>query len=236
MSKKKTVHVVADDIFPQALIIGDSPLVQMLLDSLKVRGCNVKLTKNPQEILLADSPLRFDYIFEIDSSVSANEIKNKLLSREGKFLLIELEKEFNNLEKLGQEFKVFRAGIISLWESRDLTGRIFKTIFSKETSGITDERKIAEVKKDPPLDLSKPIVRKEVVTRTFSEPKPFIPIKSSPESKQQPEITHRRKKISRRFVIFLIIFLVIILGISASVGWYFMSFKKSLSYLKIHLA
>ncbi|MBI3955141.1 DUF4012 domain-containing protein, partial [Candidatus Gottesmanbacteria bacterium] len=77
---------------------------------------------------------------------------------------------------------------------------------------------------------------KEVVTRTVSEPKPFIPIEPIPISKQQPEKMQRQKKISRRFVIFLIIFLVIILGISASMGWYFMSFKKSLSYLKIHLA
>ncbi|MBI3955167.1 hypothetical protein HY338_01880, partial [Candidatus Gottesmanbacteria bacterium] len=165
MSKKKTIHAVDDDIFPQALVIGDSPLVQMLLDSLKTRGCNVKVSKNPEEILLADSPLRFDYVFEIDSTVKADEIKNKLLSREGKFLLIELEKEFKDLEKLGQEFKVFRAGIISLWTGSDLTGRIFKTIFSKESSGVTDERKIAEVKKVPSLDLPKPAVRKEVVTR-----------------------------------------------------------------------
>lgn len=227
MSKKKTLHVVDDDIFPQALLIGDNPLVQMLLDSLKARGCVVKLIKNPQEAQATDSPLRFDYIFEIDSSDNAGEIKKKLLSREGKFILIELETEFKDPEKLGQEFKVFRAGIISLWEDRDLTGRIFKTIFSKETSGITDERKIAEVKKDPTMDLPKPAVRKEVISKIVTESKPLVPIKALPVSK--------RKKISRRWTILFFLLFVIIIGISASVGWYFLSFKKSLSYLKIHL-
>ena len=32
MTQKKTIQIVGDDIFPQALIIGDNTLVQMLLE------------------------------------------------------------------------------------------------------------------------------------------------------------------------------------------------------------
>ncbi len=227
MTQKKTIQIVGDDIFPQALVVGDNELVQMLLDSLKVRGCNVKLAKNPQEALASDSPLRFDYIFQLGSSVNAFEIKRKLLSREGKFLLVELDSEFADPGNISREFKVFRAGKLSLWDGHSLTGRLFKAIFSRTPVGIEDERKVIEVKKDMPLDQPKP--------NNVSLPKPFVPKQAIHKPIKPPEKILRQRKISRRWLSIIILFIIFIIGISASLGWYFLSFKKSLSYLKIHL-
>ncbi len=235
MTQKKTIQVVGDDIFPQALVIGDGELVQMLLDNLKTRGCNVKLAINPQEVLASESPLRYDYIFQLETSSNALEVKQKLLSREGKFLLVELDREFPDPEILGKDFKIFRAGKLSLWDSRSLTGRLFKAIFSKETSGITDERKIAELKKDIPINQPKHVVKKEVIPEGVSLLKPFVSKRDFKKSIRSPEKILRQKKISRRWLSVIIIFFIFILGISTSAGWYFLSFKKSLSYLKIHL-
>ncbi|OGG22539.1 hypothetical protein A3D03_00140 [Candidatus Gottesmanbacteria bacterium RIFCSPHIGHO2_02_FULL_40_13] len=227
MTQKKTIQIVGDDIFPQALIIGDNTLVQMLLEGLKIRGCDVKLAKSPQEVLTPDSPLRYDYIFQLGTSDNAIEIKRKLLSREGKFLLVELDSEFTDLGNKGRELKIFRAGKLSLWDGHDLTGRLYKAIFSRSSYGIEDERKVAVIKKDISPDLPK--------SGNVSLPKPFFPKQIVQKSVTRPERTLPRKKISRRGLGLIILFLVIISGISASAGWYFLSLKKSLSYLKIHL-
>ena len=226
MTQKKTIQIVGDDIFPQALIIGDNTLVQMLLEGLKIRGCDVKLAKSPQEVLTPDSPLRYDYIFQLGTSDNAIEIKRKLLSREGKFLLVELDSEFTDLGNKGRELKIFRAGKLSLWDGHDLTGRLYKAIFSRSSYGIEDERKVAVIKKDISPDLPK--------SGNVSLPKPFFPKQIVQKSVTRPERTLPRKKISRRGLGLIILFLVIISGISASAGWYFLSLKKSLSYLKIH--
>lgn len=222
MTQKKTIQIVGDDIFPQALVIGDNTLVQLLLDGLKKRGCDVKLAKSPQEALMSGSPLRFDYIFQIGTSDNAFGIKQKLLSREGKFLLVELDSEFTDPGNLCRELKVFRAGKLSLWEGQDITGRLFKAIFSRTSNGVEDERKVAEVKN-------------EVTPKNVSIPHPVVPKQIVQKPDLRPDKTLPRKKISRRGLGIIIVFLVIISGISVSTGWYILSFKKSLSYLKIHL-
>ena len=140
MVRKKTIESVEETKLPRALIVSGGEESSFLTSTLKDRGC---------EVLKLDSysltPGRFDYIFLFDNQSLADEIYEKNLLGNGKFILVLTDSEISDSvgAKMGtrSHFRIIKIGDPAFWSLPQLGDKILRTLFSSSGSIVNLSRK-----------------------------------------------------------------------------------------------
>ena len=229
MTKKKIIELVQEIQSPNALIIDGAETSSFLASTLKDQGCEVSTIDS-----YSPTSNKFDYIFLFDNLSLSDEIYEKNLLGNGKFILIQTTDEILSQSFSHPRFKIIKIGDPTLWSLPQLANKILRTLFSSTGNIIDLHRKptvSAKIKKENiPQE-------KEESTKIEHNDLPMKRTEINKSYKPIPPILEKKHRFNFKKIFSLAIFIFLgLLIIFAGIGYmYLSSLQKTFANLEYHL-